>query len=157
MAKLTKVILGMFKEDFEVNNCLETITGGNFTNTTCLKNEKFLVKKGTTFQSKRNNLVIDSGTSATGMVIPTFSDDSNINIAYQNGEFSVPLSKVVILEFKYVTNNELMNFKNNFDMTNNQNTQSKNKMVSFLESHPKLIMTVFIGIGLYIGYKKFMK
>jgi hypothetical protein len=130
MAKLTKVILGMFKEDFEVNNCLETITGGNFTNTTCLKNEKFLVKKGTTFQSKRNNLVIDSGTSATGMVIPTFSDDSNINIAYQNGEFSVPLSKVVILEFKYVTNNELMNFKNNFDMTNNQNTQSKNKMVS---------------------------
>ena len=149
MAKLTKVILGMFKEDFEVNNCLESITGGNFTNTTCLKNEKFLVKKGTTFQSKRNNLVLNSGTSV-------FSDDSNINIAYQNGDFSVPLSKVVILEFKYVTNNELMNFKNNFDTINNQNTQPKNQQVSFLESHPKLIMTVFIGVvGAYGIYKVF--
>jgi hypothetical protein len=39
----------------------------------------------------------------------------------------------------------------------NQNTQSKNEQVSFLESHPKLIMTVFIAVGLYIGYKKFMK
>jgi hypothetical protein len=151
MAKSTQVILGMFKEDFEVNNCLEWsqyIQGQ--TTQPCLKNEKFLVKKGTTFQSKRNNLVLNSGTSV-------FSDDSYVNIPYQNGEFSVPLSKIIILEFKYVTNNELMNFKNNFDTTNNQNTQSKNKIVSFLESHPKLIMTVFIGIGLYIGYKKFMK
>ena len=151
MAKLTKVILGMFKEDFEVNNCLEwkEYIQGDLKQS-CLKNEKFLVKKGTTFKSKGNNLVIDSGTSV-------FPDDSNINIAYQNGEFSVPLSKVVILEFKYVTNNELMNFKNNFDTTNNQNTQSKNKIVSFLESHPKLIMMVFIAVGVYIGYKKFMK
>lgn len=39
----------------------------------------------------------------------------------------------------------------------NQNPQPKNEQVSFLESHPKLIMTIFIGIGLYIGYKKFMK
>jgi len=34
---------------------------------------------------------------------------------------------------------------------------TQNKQVSFLESHPKLIMTVFIAVGLYIGYKKFMK
>jgi hypothetical protein len=151
MAKSTQVILGMFKEDFEVNNCLEwsNYIQGEFTQS-CLKNEKFLIKKGTTFQSKRNNLVLNSGTSV-------FSDDSDINIAYQNGEFSVPLSKVVILELKYVTKDELMNFKNNFDTTNNKNTQSQNQIVSFLESNPKLIMTVFIGIGLYIGYKKFMK
>jgi hypothetical protein len=37
----------------------------------------------------------------------------------------------------------------------NQNPQ-KNQ-VSFLESNPKLIMTVFIAVGLYIGYKKFIK
>jgi hypothetical protein len=37
------------------------------------------------------------------------------------------------------------------------NQDPKNKQVSFLESHPKLIMTVFIAVGLYIGYKKFMK
>jgi hypothetical protein len=39
----------------------------------------------------------------------------------------------------------------------NQNPQPENQQVSFLESHPKLIMTVFIAVGLYIGYKKFMK
>lgn len=39
----------------------------------------------------------------------------------------------------------------------NQNPQSQNNQVSFLQSHPKLIMTIFIGIGLYIGYKKFIK
>ena len=39
----------------------------------------------------------------------------------------------------------------------NQNPQSQNQQVSFLESRPKLLMAVFIGIGLYIGYKKFIK
>jgi hypothetical protein len=39
----------------------------------------------------------------------------------------------------------------------NQNPQPQKNQVSFLESHPKLIMTVFILVGLYIGYKKFMK
>lgn len=39
----------------------------------------------------------------------------------------------------------------------NQNPQSQNQQVSFLESHPKLLMAIFIGIGLYIGYKKFIK
>jgi hypothetical protein len=148
MAKSTQVILGMFKEDFEVNNCLEWsqyIQGQ--TTQPCLKNEKFLIKKGTTFQSKRNDIAFD----------PAPSDDSYVNIPYQNGDFSVPLSKVLILEFKYVTKDELMNFKNNFDTTNNKNTQSQNKIISFLESHPKLIMIIFIGIGVYIGYKKFIK
>jgi hypothetical protein len=160
MAKTTKVILGKLKEDFEVNNCLEwskyvpTPIGLPFKQEdfkqSCLKNEKFLLKKGTTFQSKRYTVVLDPVTFVR-------SDDSNVNIAYLNGEFNVPLSKVEILGYKYVKNDELMNFKNNFDTTNNQNTQSQNQKVSFLESHPKLIMTVFIGIGLYIGYKKFMK
>jgi hypothetical protein len=37
------------------------------------------------------------------------------------------------------------------------NQDKQNKQVSFLEKNPKLIMIVFIGIGLYIGYKKFIK
>jgi hypothetical protein len=150
MAKSTKVILGKFKEDFEVNNCLEwsNYVQGDFKQS-CLKNEKFLLKKGTPFQSKRYIVELDPTTFVR-------TENSNVNIAYQNGEFNVPLSKVEILGYKYVTNDELMNFKNNFDTTTNQNTQSQNQKVSFLESHPKLIMTIFIGIGLYIGYKKFM-
>lgn len=150
---MAKVILGKFKEDFEVNNCLELgiYTGGDFGYTPCLKNEKFVLKKGTQFQSK-------------GYAIQP--DDSNVDIAYQNGQFNVPLSKVEIIGYKDITADEFMNFKNNLDLsgsktssdtTTNQSTQSQNQQVSFLESHPKLIMTIFIAIGLYIGYKKFMK
>jgi hypothetical protein len=150
---MAKVILGKFKEDFEVNNCLErgNYTGGEFGYTPCLKNEKFLLKKGTTFQSK-------------GYAIQP--DDSNVDIAYQNGQFNVPLSKVEILGYKDINTDEFMNFKNNLDLSGSkisldtttiQNPQSQNQQVSFLESHPKLLMAVFIGIGLYIGYKKFIK
>ena len=150
MAKTTKVILGKFKEDFEVNNCLEwsEYIQGEFKQS-CLKNDKFLLKKGTTFQSKTYTIEFNPVTFLR-------SEYSNVNIAYKNGEFNVPLSKIEILGYKYVKNDELMNFKNNFDKTNNQNTKSKNQIVSFLESNPKLIMTVFIGVvGVYVIYKIF--
>jgi hypothetical protein len=148
---MAKVILGKFKEDFEVNNCLEY---GNFNNIgyrPCLKNEKFLLKKGTTFQSR--------GYAIQG-------DSSNVDIAYQNGQLNAPLSKVEILGYKDVSTDEFMNFKNNLDLsgsktsldaTTNQNRQSQNQQVSFLEKNQKLILTIFVGIVLYISYKKFIK
>jgi hypothetical protein len=37
------------------------------------------------------------------------------------------------------------------------NQDPQNNQVSFLESNQKLIVMVLIGIGLYIGYKKFME
>lgn len=148
---MAKVIIGRIKEDFEVNNCLElgNYTGGDVGYTPCLKNEKFVLKKGTQFQSK-------------GYAI--HSDGGNVDVPYQNGQLNIPLSKVEILGYKDIETDEFMNFKNNLDLsgskissetTTNENPQ-KNQ-VSFLESHPKLIMTVFIAVGLYIGYKKFMK
>jgi hypothetical protein len=76
------------------------------------------------------------------------------------------LSKVEILGYKDVSTDEFMNFKNNLDLsgsktsldaTTNQNRQSQNQQVSFLEKNQKLILTIFVGIVLYISYKKFIK
>jgi hypothetical protein len=152
-----------FKEsDFKVTNLLKA--GNNFFN---VKN--FLVVNNNGFDISENAIVdIELNKDITVSIF----DEPYIDPVFNNGGFppvgtnqNQPSQTQTSGNTTVLCNNGMRDITNGVEspcsgaggVATNQTPQSKNQKVSFLESHPKLIMTIFIGIGLYIGYKKFMK
>ena len=152
-----------FKEsDFKVTNLLKE--GNNFFN---VKN--FLVVKNNGFDISENAIVdIELNKDITVSIFdepyiePVFNNDGYPPVATNNNQApqtQTSQTNTVLCNdgTRSITNGAVAPCSGAGGVATNQNPQPKNKQVSFLESNPKLIMTIFIGIGLYIGYKKFMK
>ena len=154
-----------FKEsDFKVTNLSQA--GNNFFNV-----QNFLIVKNNGFDVSENAIVdIELNKDVTFSVFdepfidPVFNNGGFPPVATNNNQTSKGTPNVD--EGTVLCNNGSRDITNGAKapcsgiaggVATNQNPQSQNQQVSFLESHPKLLMAVFIGIGLYIGYKKFIK
>jgi hypothetical protein len=161
-----------FKEsDFKVTNLSQA--GNNFFNV-----QNFLIVKNNGFDVSENAIVdIELNKDVTFSVFdepyidPVFNNGGFPPVATNNNQTSKGTTNFDYgnVNFDYGTvlcNNgsrDITNGKNapcsgiGGGVATNQNRQSQNQQVSFLEKNQKLILTFFVGIVLYIGYKKFIK
>jgi len=148
-----------FREsDFKVTNLLKE--GNNFFN---VKN--FLVVKNNGFDISENAIVdIELNKDVTVSIFdepfiqPVFTNSGFPPVPTYNNEAPQTSQTNTVLcnnGTRSITNGAEAPCLSAGGVAINQDPEKK--QVSFLESHPKLIMMVFIGIGLYIGYKKFIK
>ena len=150
-----------FKEsDFKVTNLLKA--GNNFFN---VKN--FLVVNNNGFDISENAIVdielnkdIMISIFDEPFVLPVFTNGGFPPVATNNNQVPQTTQNDTVL-----CNNGLRDITYGIKapcssaggVATNQNPQPKNEQVSFLEKNQKLILTIFVGIVLYISYKKFIK
>jgi hypothetical protein len=154
-----------FKEsDFKVTNLSKA--GNNFFN---VKN--FLIVKNNGFDISEFAIVdIELNKDVTFSIFdepfiePVFNNGGFPPVATNNNQTSKQTPNVD--ESTVLCNNgsrDITNGKNapcsgiGGGVATNQNPESQNQQVSFLEKNQKLILTVFVVIGLYLGYKKIIK